>query len=192
MELLNTILSKKKNVFKFNSFRYSKEDATSEEMREAAQRANAIKFIENNEFGNFFLGYNRNFKLDVIGDASEAATKYGTGFQRKVGPKGSQLSGGQKQRIAIARAILKNPSVLILDEATSALDAENEKIVQAALDKIMTNKTSIIVAHRISTIRDADEIIVFNEGEVVERGSYEQLIEMKGIFYKLEKGISLV
>ena len=172
--------------------RYSKEDATDAEMREAAERANAIKFIENNEFGiHFLLNSWLTLWLDVIGDAGEAAAKYGTGFQRKVGPKGSQLSGGQKQRIAIARAILKNPSVLILDEATSALDAENEKIVQAALDKIMAGKTSIIVAHRISTIKDADEIIVFNEGEVVERGNYEQLVEMKGMFYRLEKGINL-
>ena len=128
--------------------------------------------------------------LDVIGDEADAAAKFGTGFQRKVGPKGAQLSGGQKQRIAIARAILKNPSVLILDEATSALDAENEKSVQAALDKIMTGKTSIIVAHRISTIRDADEILVFSEGEIVERGNYKQLTEKQGIFYKLERGMN--
>ena len=127
----------------------------------------------------------------MIGDEKEAAAKYGTGFKRKVGPRGSQLSGGQKQRIAIARAIMKNPAVLILDEATSALDAENEKIVQAALDKIMTGKTSVIVAHRISTIRDADEIVVFNEGEVVEKGKYEHLMAQKGIFYKLEKGANI-
>ncbi len=86
---------------------------------------------------------------------------------------------------------MKNPSVLILDEATSALDAENEKIVQAALDKIMAGKTSVIVAHRISTIRDSDEIVVFNEGEVVEKGKYEQLMAKKGIFYKLEKGANI-
>ncbi len=107
-----------------------------------------------------------------------------------MGPKGSQLSGGQKQRIAIARAILKNPSVLILDEATSALDAENEKVVQAALDTIMKGKTSIIVAHRISTIRDADEILVFSEGEIIERGNYQELTDKKGVFYKLERGLN--
>ena len=100
------------------------------------------------------------------------------------------MSGGQKQRIAIARAIMKNPTVLILDEATSALDAQNEKIVQESLDKIMTGKTSVIVAHRISTIRDADEILVFNEGEIAERGTYQALIDKQGIFYKLEKGMS--
>ena len=147
-------------------------------MRIAAERANAIGFIESNEF-------------DVIGDEQEAAIKYGTGFQRKVGPKGSQLSGGQKQRIAFARAILKNPSMLILDEATSALDAQNEKTVQEALDKIMAGKTSVIVAHRISTIKDADEILVFSDGEILERGNYQQLTEMQGMFYKLERGLAL-
>ena len=141
------------------NIKYAKDNATDQEMRTAAERANAISFIENNEF-------------DVIGDDKEALAKFGTVLHRKVGPKGSQLSGGQKQRIAIARAILKNPSILILDEATSALDAQNEKTVQEALDKIMTGKTSVIVAHRISTIKDSDEIIVFNDGMIVERGTY--------------------
>ena len=98
------------------------------------------------------------------------------------------MSGGQKQRIAIARAIITNPSVLILDEATSALDAENEKAVQEALDKIMEGKTSVIVAHRISTIKDADEILVFSDGQIVERGTYQQLTDLQGAFYKLERG----
>jgi len=160
------------------NIKYAKENATDEEMRTAAEKANAIGFIESNEF-------------DVVGDEKEATAKYGTGFQRKVGPKGSQLSGGQKQRIAIARAILKNPSVLILDEATSALDAQNEKTVQEALNQIMTGKTSVIVAHRISTIKDSDEILVFNDGEIVERGNYQQLNDMKGVFYKLERGMNL-
>ena len=160
------------------NIKYAKDNATDQEMRTAAERANAIGFIENNEF-------------DVIGDEKDAAMKYGTGFKRKVGPKGSQLSGGQKQRIAIARAILKNPSILILDEATSALDAQNEKTVQEALDKIMAGKTSVIVAHRISTIKDADEIIVFSDGVIVERGNYHQLNEMKGVFYKLERGMDI-
>ncbi len=115
----------------------------------------------------------------------------GSGFQRLVGPKGSQLSGGQKQRIAIARAILKNPSILILDEATSALDAQNEKVVQESLDKIMVNKTSVVVAHRISTIKDSDEILVFNEGQIIERGNYQSLTAQQGMFYKLEHGLEL-
>jgi len=114
-----------------------------------------------------------------------------TGFHRKVGPKGSQISGGQKQRIAIARAIMNKPPVLLLDEATSALDAQSEKVVQSSLDKIMLGKTAIVIAHRISTIRDSDEILVFNEGQVAEKGSYEELIKKQGMFYKLEKGIAL-
>ena len=134
------------------------------------------------------LENNKLISTDQIEDAAEATKKYGTGFQRKVGPKGSQMSGGQKQRIAIARAIITNPSVLILDEATSALDAENEKVVQEALDKIMAGKTSVIVAHRISTIRDADEILVFSDGQIIERGNYQQLTEMQGAFFKLERG----
>jgi len=157
------------------NIKYSKENATDEEMKAAAQKANALSFIENNEFD----------VIEAEGDMQ------GTGFKRQVGAKGSQLSGGQKQRIAIARAILKNPAILILDEATSALDAQNEKIVQESLDKIMEGKTSVVVAHRISTIRDADEILVFNEGEIIERGNYQELNEIQGTFYKLERGLDL-
>ncbi len=108
-----------------------------------------------------------------------------------VGPKGSQISGGQKQRIAIARALLNKPNALLLDEATSALDSQNEKIVQESLDKIMTGKTSIIVAHRISTIKDSDEIFVLSEGQIVEKGNYEDLNQIQGIFYRLERGLPL-
>jgi len=154
------------------NIKYANEKATMEEVRDASIKANAIGFIESNE-------------LDQVGNDN---AKFGTGFQRKVGPKGGQMSGGQKQRIAIARAIITNPSVLILDEATSALDAENEKTVQEALDKIMGGKTSIIVAHRISTIKDADEILVFNDGQIIERGNYQELTAMQGAFYKLERG----
>jgi len=106
-----------------------------------------------------------------------------------VGPKGSQISGGQKQRIAIARAILNKPNVLLLDEATSALDSQNEKIVQESLDHIMKGKTSVVVAHRISTIRDANQICVFSEGNIVEKGDYQTLTQKQGIFYKLERGL---
>jgi len=115
----------------------------------------------------------------------------GSGFQRQVGPKGSQISGGQKQRIAIARALLNKPNVLLLDEATSALDSQNEKIVQDSLDYIMKGKTSIVVAHRISTIKDANEINVFLDGEIVEKGDYQTLTKNQGIFYKLERGLPL-
>ena len=114
----------------------------------------------------------------------------GNGFDRQVGSKGSQISGGQKQRLAIARAIIKKPKVLLLDEATSALDAQNEAVVQDSLNKIMKNKTSLIIAHRISTIKDADEILVFGSGKIVERGVYDDLVKKQGIFYKFERGFS--
>jgi len=114
----------------------------------------------------------------------------GSGFDREVGSKGSQISGGQKQRLAIARAIIRQPRVLLLDEATSALDANNEKVVQDSLDKIMGNKTSLIIAHRIATIKDADEILVFGEGKIIERGTYQALTQLQGVFYKFEKGFS--
>jgi len=162
------------------NIRYSKEDATSEEVRQAASEANALSFIERNEFD------------DNNQDDQSGTTQNGeSGFQRKVGPKGSQMSGGQKQRIAIARAIMNKPPILLLDEATSALDAESEKIVQGSLDKIMEGKTAIVIAHRISTVRDANEILVFNDGQVAEKGTYEELIKKQGMFYKLEKGIAL-
>lgn len=121
---------------------------------------------------------------------AEGAEQQGSGFERQVGSKGSQLSGGQKQRIAIARAIIKKPKILLLDEATSALDAQNEAVVQDSLNKIMKNKTSIIIAHRISTIKDADEILVFGNGKIVERGGYDQLVSKQGVFYNFERGFS--
>jgi ATP-binding cassette subfamily B (MDR/TAP) protein 1 len=99
------------------------------------------------------------------------------------------MSGGQKQRIAIARAIIKKPRILLLDEATSALDSQSEAVVQESLDKIMQGKTSIAIAHRISTIKDANEILLFDRGVVAERGTYEELVKAQGMFYKLEKGI---
>jgi ATP-binding cassette subfamily B (MDR/TAP) protein 1 len=102
-----------------------------------------------------------------------------------VGVKGSHISGGQKQRVAIARTILRNPNVLLLDEATSALDSANEKKVQESLDKIMANKTTISIAHRIDTIKNSDEIFVFEKGVIVEKGKYESLISQNGHFYKL-------
>jgi len=113
-----------------------------------------------------------------------------TGFNRQIGSKGSQISGGQKQRLAIARAIIKKPKILLLDEATSALDAQNEAIVQDSLNKIMMNKTSLVIAHRISTIKDADEILVFGSGQIIERGTYEDLVNKKGVFYNFERGFA--
>lgn len=107
------------------------------------------------------------------------------GLETEVGDRGIQLSGGQKQRIAIARAIIKNPSILILDEATSALDSESEKLVQDALDKLMVGRTSIVIAHRLSTIRNANQILVIQQGEIAEKGTHDELIALNGHYSKL-------
>ena len=107
------------------------------------------------------------------------------GYQRLIGDRGSKLSGGQKQRVTIARALLKNPSILILDEATSALDSESEMLVQDAINKLMKSRTSIVIAHRLSTIQNADEILVINEGKIVERGTHGELMKLDGIYQKL-------
>eukprot|EP01016_Furgasonia_blochmanni_P002367 TRINITY_DN10930_c0_g1_i1.p2 TRINITY_DN10930_c0_g1~~TRINITY_DN10930_c0_g1_i1.p2 ORF type:complete len:132 (+),score=21.85 TRINITY_DN10930_c0_g1_i1:64-459(+) len=116
----------------------------------------------------------------------------GSGFQKMVGPKGSQISGGQKQRIAIARCLLKDPPLFLFDEATSALDNQNEKMVQDCLNSVMVGRTSITVAHRITTIKDADQILVMQDGKIVERGTYDTLTnDSQGVFYKLERGILL-
>lgn len=127
---------------------YGKPDATEQEIEEAARKANALQFIES----------------------------FPDKFNTKVGDRGIQLSGGQRQRIAIARAVLKNPSILILDEATSSLDSESERLVQEALDKLMVGRTSFVIAHRLSTIRNADKIIVIDKGTVVESGTHDELM----------------
>ena len=102
-----------------------------------------------------------------------------------MGDRGCRLSGGQRQRISIARAILKNPPILILDEATSALDTESEKLVQNALESLMQNRTTIVIAHRLSTIKKADEICVLHEGKIVERGKHEELLSLNGYYKRL-------
>ena len=109
-----------------------------------------------------------------------------------VGSLGGQLSGGQKQRVAIARALIRDPKILLLDEATSALDAENEKIVQQALDSARVGRTTIVVAHRLCTIRNADCIAVIKDGSMIETGNHAQLMELKGTYYKLSNAQQLI
>ncbi len=140
----------------FNNIAFGIDDATEEDVVSAATVANAHEFIMNTE----------------------------NGYHTNIGDRGSKLSGGQRQRISIARAVLKNPPVLILDEATSALDTESERLVQEALTNLMKNRTSIIIAHRLSTIVHADEICVINDGEIVERGKHEELIKLDGEYKK--------
>jgi subfamily B ATP-binding cassette protein MsbA len=132
-------------------------DATEEEMIDALRAANAWEFVEKMPE-----------KLDT-----------------RVGERGGNLSGGQRQRVAIARAILKNPDVMILDEATSALDSESERSVQEALDHLLENRTAIVVAHRLSTVNNADRIIVLQDGQIIEQGSHEELLSIKGVYQNL-------
>jgi len=141
----------------FNNIAFGVEEATIEEVEAAARIANAHDFITQTE----------------------------DGYDTNIGDRGGKLSGGQRQRISIARAVLKNPAILILDEATSALDTESERLVQDALEKLLQNRTSLVIAHRLSTVKNADEICVFNEGEIVERGKHEELIEKDGTYKKL-------
>ena len=133
------------------------ENATIEEVIEAARIANAHDFIMNTE----------------------------KGYDTNIGDRGCLLSGGQRQRISIARAILKNPPILILDEATSALDTESERLVQEALEKLMRNRTTLVVAHRLSTIKNADLICVVHNGEIVEKGRHDELVALNGHYKHL-------
>ena len=141
----------------FNNIAFGVKDATMDDVVEAAKIANAHDFIMETE----------------------------DGYQTYIGDRGGKLSGGQRQRISIARAILKNPPILILDEATSALDTESERMVQDALEKLMKSRTTIAIAHRLSTIRNADEICVMSEGRIVERGRHEDLIALNGYYKRL-------
>jgi ATP-binding cassette, subfamily B, bacterial MsbA len=143
----------------FNNIAFGMEHVKEEDVIHAAKVANAHEFIEQTE----------------------------NGYQTLIGERGSKLSGGQRQRLSIARAVLKNPPVLILDEATSALDSESERLVQDALTNLMKNRTSIVIAHRLSTIQHADEIIVIQNGQIVERGKHEALINGNGLYKKLNE-----
>lgn len=141
-------------------------------------------------FNNITFGVEHPTMEDVvaaarIANAHEFIMATPDGYNTNIGDRGSKLSGGQRQRISIARAILKNPPILILDEATSALDTESEKLVQEAIDNLMRNRTSIIIAHRLSTIRNADLICVLHEGRIVERGRHEQLLQLNGYYKRL-------
>ncbi len=122
-----------------------------------------------------------------VANAHDFIIETENGYDTVIGDRGSKLSGGQRQRLSIARAILKNPPVLILDEATSALDTESERLVQNALENLMKNRTSLVIAHRLSTVRNADLICVFHEGKIVERGTHDELMELKGKYTNLHK-----
>ena len=140
---------------------------------------------ENISFGNPEATIEEVIEAAKIANAHDFISQLEDAYDTQIGEKGNKLSGGQKQRISIARAVLKNPDILILDEATSALDTESEKLVQEALNKLMFNRTSLVIAHRLSTIRDADEIIVLSKGEIIERGTHQSLIDLKGTYYRL-------
>jgi ATP-binding cassette, subfamily B, bacterial MsbA len=141
-------------------------------------------------FGNIAFGMENVTEAQVIeaakiANAHEFIVQMPEGYQTNIGDRGSKLSGGQRQRISIARAVLKNPPILILDEATSALDTESERLVQDALNKLMKNRTSVVIAHRLSTIQHADEIIVMQKGELIERGTHVELLARNGTYKKL-------
>ena len=140
------------------NIRYGKADASDDEVRSAARAANADDFIQG----------------------------FPEGYDTVVGERGVQLSGGQRQRVAIARAMLKDPRVLILDEATSALDAESEHLVQEALERLMKSRTTLVIAHRLSTVRNADRVLVIQAGRIVESGDHDGLMaDPEGMYYKL-------
>ena len=113
------------------------------------------------------------------------SANWNRGYQTNIGDRGSKLSGGQRQRLSIARAVLKNPPVLILDEATSALDSESELLVQEAITKLMSSRTTLVIAHRLSTIQHADEILVIDKTKIVQRGTHAELIAQEGLYQKL-------
>lgn len=142
--------------------------------------------VRNNiAFGNPSASLESVMQAAKIANAHDFIEQLENGYDTYIGERGNKLSGGQKQRLSIARAVLKNPEILILDEATSALDTESERLVQDALNKLMKNRTSIVIAHRLSTIRHADEIICMQKGTIIERGKHEELLKQKGTYHRL-------
>ena len=141
----------------YDNIRYGKKNATKEEVIEAAKNANAHEFI----------------------------MSLPNGYETDIGQRGIKLSGGQKQRLSIARVFLKNPPILIFDEATSALDNESEKVVQESLEKLAKNRTTLVIAHRLTTIRNAEKILVLTENGIEEQGTHDELINKHGIYYDL-------
>lgn len=140
-----------------NNVLLGKEGATDDEITDALKIANAWEFVKD----------------------------LPNGIDSNIGDSGNKLSGGQKQRISIARAVLKNPPIMILDEATSALDTESERLVQEALENMMRNRTSIVIAHRLSTIQNADQIVVMQKGQIAEQGTHQELMDKNGVYKKL-------
>ena len=144
----------------YNNIAFGIENATLEQVEQAARIANAHEFILQTEHG----------------------------YQTIIGDRGGKLSGGQRQRLSIARAVLKNPPIMILDEATSSIDTRTEKLVQEGMDALMTGRTTFVIAHRLSTVRNADCIMVMDQGRIIERGTHDELIEKKGKYYQLYTG----
>lgn len=166
-------------------------DYTLESLRNLMGNVNQEPILFNDTFFNNIAFGAESFSEENVVNAAKIANSHDfivatpNGYYTNVGDRGSKMSGGQRQRVSIARAMVKNPPIMILDEATSALDTESEKLVQDAIENLMMNRTSVVIAHRLSTVRSADLICVFHEGEIVERGKHEELIALNGIYTKL-------
>ena len=166
-------------------------DVTVHDLRSLIGNVNQEAILFNDTFFNNIAFGVENATMDQVIAAAKIANAHDfimetpDGYSTNIGDRGGKLSGGQRQRVSIARAILKNPPILILDEATSALDTESERLVQEALEHLMKTRTTIAIAHRLSTIKNADEICVMLEGEIVERGTHDELLAMNGYYKRL-------